>query len=61
IHGMGEEAALAKLHTAPVDGIFGSALETRLVHHEDVIVRDNFNGAGEPSDRIFSFGGRNGG
>jgi hypothetical protein len=59
IHGMGEEAALAKLHDAPVDGIFGNALETRFAHHDksDTISRADFNG--DRPDHIFS--GRLGG
>jgi hypothetical protein len=56
IHGMGEEAAFARLHSTTVDGIFGSALETRMAHQEsrgDTISRNDFNG-NEPPDRIFS-------
>ena len=61
IHGIGDEAALAKLHSQPADSIFGSALETRIVHHDpqDVITRGGFNDAAVPADRISSpkFGG----
>lgn len=54
IHGIGDEAAFAKLHSQPADSIFGSALETRFAHHDkqDVITRGNFND--ERPDHIFN-------